>query len=127
MRLFYSVPLYLFVTFGPIVLKKITKYILAVWFAVLLFIGNTPMDFVHRFADHNDTVHRHSEHKGPLFEKKHHHCAFLYHSITSFVNDYSVPVILFTSSVYFLRHTAIAQNYMQHCIVAVSLRGPPVA
>jgi hypothetical protein len=109
------------------VIKRVAKYGLAVWFAVLLLIGNTPMDFIHLFADHVDTEHTGIEHKGPVFEKKHHHCAFLSLSLESFVNDYSVPVISFTPLVYFTVRTALYEHSVQRCIVAVSLRGPPAA
>lgn len=94
---------------------------------MLLLLGNTPMDFIHLFADHVDTEHKAVERKGPVFEKKHHHCAFLSLSLESFVNDYSIPVILFTPPVYFTVRTALPEQSVQRCIVAVSLRGPPAA
>jgi hypothetical protein len=104
--------------------RKITKYLFAIWFSILLLLGNTPMDFIHLFADHKDTIHH--EHKGLVIENKHHHCACLSLTLTSFVNDYSIPVIHFISSEYFTKYTAISGGYIQRCIVAVSLRGPPV-
>jgi len=103
---------------------KITKYIVAIWFSILLLIGNTPMDFIHLFADHKDSVH--GDHTGPVIEQQHHHCAYLSLTLTSFVNDYSVPVILFASSVYFIHYHAIPQGYIQRSIIAASLRGPPI-
>jgi hypothetical protein len=105
--------------------RNIIKYILAIWFSILLLLGNTPMDFIHLFAHHKDTVHHF--HKGLAIEKKHHHCAFLSLTLTSFINDHQEPVALFTSPEYFIRHAAISSNYIQRSIVAVSLRGPPAA
>lgn len=101
------------------------KYILAVWFSSLLLLGNTPMEFAHLFANHKDTIHR--EHKGLVIEKKHHHCAFLSLTLTSFINDYQVPYAFILNPEYLVRHVAACKNYIQRCIVAVSLRGPPVA
>ena len=105
--------------------KKATKYLLVIWFAILLLIGNTPMDFIHQFADHKDTVHH--NHKGLVIENKHHHCAFLSLTLTSFVNDYQVPVVVFSAGEFITRRAAISANYVQRAIVAASLRGPPQA
>jgi hypothetical protein len=104
---------------------KVFKYIFAVWFSILLLIGNTPMDFIHLFADHEDTVHK--EHTGLVIEKKHHHCAFVSLTLTSFVNDYYIPSILFTTPGYFVKHTSITICFVQRNVVHSSLRGPPVA
>jgi hypothetical protein len=81
------------------------------------------MDFIHLFADHSDT--KHNDQTGLVIEKQHHHCAFLSLTLTSFANDYSVPVLSFYPSEYFTRHAAITSKYIQRSIVAVSLRGPP--
>jgi len=99
------------------------KYLLAVWFALLLLLGNTPMEFVHLFAHHEDTVHH--ERKGLVIEKKHHHCAFLSLTLTSFINDYQLPFFCYYTTAFPVRHIPIDADYVQRCIVAVSLRGPP--
>jgi len=111
--------------FADKVKKNIFSYILAVWFSALLLLGNTPMEFIHLFAHHTDTVHH--VHKGLVIENKHHHCAFLSLTLTTFANDNCLPVILFSSQEYFIQHAAISTHFVQQCIVSVSLRGPPVA
>ena len=83
------------------------------------------MDFIHLFADHKDTIHH--EHKGLVIENKHHHCAFLSLTLTSFINDYTIPFVPFRSIVHGAKYTFAGVNYVQRCIVAVSLRGPPAA
>jgi hypothetical protein len=108
------------------VAKKFTKYLVSVWFVILLVIGNTPMDFIHLFAGHKDSVH--AFHKGVVIENKHHHCAFLLLTLASFVNDSQAPAVTLQSrQVHIRRHTSISTYYIQRCIVAVSLRGPPIA
>lgn len=105
--------------------NRIAKYLLVIWFTALLLLGNTPMDFIHSFADHKDTVHK--EHKGLTIEKKHHHCAFLSLTIATFINDYHLPVITFAPETFFIRHQAIFAHFVQDRIIEVSLRGPPAA
>ena len=105
--------------------NNITRYILVIWFSLLLLLGNTPMEFIHLFAGHKDTVHH--MHKGLVIENKHHHCAFLSLTLTSFINDYQVPYIFFIPAQYFPEHAAIATCYIQRTIVAAALRGPPLA
>jgi hypothetical protein len=102
---------------------SLAKYIIVAWFSFLLLLGNTPMDFIHLFADHKDTIHH--EHKGLVIENKHHHCAFLSLTLTSFINDYTIPFVAFRSIVHRAKYTFAGVNYVQRCIVAVSLRGPP--
>ena len=92
---------------------------------MLLLLGNTPMEFVHLFADHKDTEHH--EHKGLVIEKKHHHCAYLSLTLTSFINDYQVHYYYYKVAPHPVAHTTICINYMQRSIIAVSLRGPPIA
>ena len=107
-------------------MKIVAKYIVVAWFSILLFIGNTPMDFIHLFADHEDTIHH--DNKGLVIEKKHHHCAYLSLTLESFINDYQLPFIAFVVSPHFYTcDAAIVVHYMQRSIVSVSLRGPPVA
>jgi hypothetical protein len=112
-------------TFAQYMSRRITKYVLVIWFSALLMLGNTPMDFIHSFADHKDTVHK--EHHGLVIEKKHHHCAFLSLTIAAFINDYHLPVVTFTTEEFFIRHQALIAHFLQDRIVEVSLRGPPAA
>jgi hypothetical protein len=82
------------------------------------------MDFVHLFANHEDTVHH--EHKGLTIEKKHHHCAYLSLTLTSFINDFQTPCAFYTSCVFNVKHITAGVNYVQLLILAASLRGPPM-
>jgi hypothetical protein len=102
----------------------IAKRILVVWFSFLLFLGNTPMDFVHLFANHQDTVHR--GHKGLVIEKKHHHCAYLSLTLTSFINDFQAPCAFYTSCVFHVQHSTAGVSFVQRFLLAASLRGPPM-
>jgi hypothetical protein len=105
--------------------RGILHYFLAVWFSFLLLLGNTPMEFVHSFAGHKDTVHH--EHKGLSFENKHHHCAFLSLTLTCFINDFSVPYVTLRLPVMAGQHTSFGPRFVQRAIIAASLRGPPAA
>lgn len=105
-------------------MKNLAKHIVVVWFAFLLLLGNTPMEFIHLFAHHKDTTEHES--KGLVFEKKHHHCSFLSLTLTSFENDYQVPHITCTiPSVYHVFNEVAAVSYLQRALVAVAPRGPP--
>ncbi len=103
--------------------RRIAKHIVAVWFSMLLLLGNTPMEFIHSFADHIDTVHK--EHKGLVIEKKHHHCAYLSLTLTSFINDYQLPFVIVSFPGYFPEYNSVVANSVQRAIIATSLRGPP--
>lgn len=107
--------------------KQVAKYLVVVWLAALLLLGNLPMDFIHQFADHEDTVHK--DHHGLVIEKQHHHCAYLSLTLASFVNDFNIPFVEFVApTVFFTKKQAvISHNYIQRCIIAVALRGPPLA
>ena len=83
------------------------------------------MEFVHLFANHKDTVHH--EEKGLCFEKKHHHCAFLSLTLTSFINDYSIDFARFETYEFVTRHYPVNDVYTGHYTVSTSLRGPPAA
>jgi hypothetical protein len=106
-----------------VVKKSVAKYILVVWCSLLIMLGNTPMEFVHLFADHKDTVHH--EGKGLCIENKHHHCAYLSLTITPFINDYQMLYVRFLPPSYLVMPEAVGVNYVQRCIIATSLRGPP--
>lgn len=93
--------------------------------AVLLLAGNTPMDFFHQFANHEDTVHH--ERKGLVIEKKHHHCAFLSLTLDSFINDYSLPCVVSKCPEYFITYNQPAVYVVERYVIATALRGPPAA
>lgn len=104
--------------------KKIIKYVAVVWLSFLLLLGNTPMEFIHLFADHDDTVHSH--HSGLVIEKKHHHCAYLSLTLTSFINDYHYPVIFYPVVSHTASYAAITVGFVQRSIIDATLRGPPM-
>lgn len=105
--------------------QQAIRFVLAVWFSMLLLLGNTPMEFIHLFAGHRDTVHH--RHQGLVIENKHHHCAFLSLTLTSFINDYQLPFVPRPV----VRHTVSPCCYrclsMQQAILHVNQRGPPVS
>lgn len=95
------------------------------WFSMLLLVGNTPMDFIHQFANHHDTVHK--DHKGLVIENKHHHCAYLSLTLASFINNYSISAIPFVRLQHQAKYTSIALHCVQRAVISASLRGPPAA
>lgn len=103
--------------------KKIVRYVAVIWLSFLLLLGNTPMEFVHLFADHEDTVHK--DHHGLVIEKKHHHCAYLSLTLTAFVNDYHVPIIIFSHLQHYANYATLTRGYVQRSIIRSTLRGPP--
>ncbi len=103
----------------------IIKYAAISWLSFLLLMGNTPMEFIHQFADHSDTVHE--VHKGLVIEKKHKHCAFLSLTIDAFINDYRLPVITILFSGYFTTRIRFSEHYLFRAIYYNYLRGPPVS
>lgn len=101
----------------------VIKYAAISWLSFLLLMGNTPMEFIHLFADHNDTVHE--VHKGLVIEKKHKHCAFLSLTIDAFINDYRLPVITTIFPEYFATSIRFSARYLFRAIYNNYLRGPP--
>jgi hypothetical protein len=106
--------------------RNLSHIILAISMVLVLVIASTPADFIHRFAHHKDTVH--TNHGGLSIDRQHHHCQFL-----GFVLDHFTPHMpLPFRNVPVVEHFTIvkplfAERFIQRCIVATSLRGPPSA
>lgn len=93
-------------------------------YLVLLF-GTTAKEFIHMFADHEDTVH-HAHAPGEYsFEGEHHHCDFLSYSLPAFDNDISFPYVAVVEQSYYREYTETEVRFVQRDIVQTSLRGPP--
>lgn len=101
------------------------KKAIVVFFASLLLLVNTPMDFIHLFSGHKDGIHQ--KHDGLVIEQRHHHCSLLSLSITPFANDICLPVARFYSTEYFTTHVALSAHHYQCVLFSYSLRGPPLA
>ena len=98
---------------------------------MLLIFGSTAKEFVHLFAQHEDTIH-HNDHVCPPgeahFEKEHHHCSFLHFVLEPFANDAFVPKIQIKSSNYFaVKHFNFTAKFIPFNLLEISLRGPPLS
>ncbi len=108
-------------------IKRVIQVGLSVFMAFILLLGGTAKEYIHLFADHEETVHIHIDgYDGLSFESEHHHCSFLSFTLPPFLKDassFDVPVVKC--------YTAVVQKEdVTHLIprsVPVSrLRGPPV-
>ncbi len=109
--------------------KKYLHIILVACLSVLLIFGSTAKEFVHLFAQHEDTVHTH-EHICPPgeahFEQEHHHCSFLHFVLEPFANDAFVPQIIgLSSDIFSVENSLVQAKFIPRPIDHVCLRGPP--
>lgn len=109
-------------------IKKWLHTGLIVVLAVLLVFGSTPKEYIHLFADHEDTTHCNNDHReGLSFESQHHHCTFLSFTLPPFVHD-AVSYQIRFAPVYTERHYAEAVSSLAaRNVPAPYLRGPPAA
>jgi hypothetical protein len=101
------------------------KKAVVVFFAALLLLVNTPMDFIHLFTGHKDGVHQ--KHNGLVIEQHHHHCGFLQLTVTPFANDTHFPVLQFAASEYGEQHFRLCDHIISSGLFHHQLRGPPAA
>lgn len=95
--------------------------------SLLLVFGSTSKEYLHLFADHQDTVHVHSDHDGLSFESEHHHCTFLSFTLTPFAHD-AVTYRIQEAKESFLLHQSVAVVHLvPRSVPSSRLRGPPVA
>lgn len=109
------------------VLKQVVHIICSFWLALLLLFGNTPKDFMHRFADHHDTIHQSNYGKsGAVADVAHHHCSFLDFHLMPFAEPQQWPFIAFAGCADYLSYaTVVATRIHAEEVRHISLRGPP--
>jgi hypothetical protein len=108
-------------------IKRIAHIVLSLWLAIILIFGTTPKEFIHLFANHEDTVHVHEHTDGFSIEQQHHHCDFLDDALPLFINDFSKPVIPQGQHIVAAFYTAYDSQFEGTIIYSTTLRGPPVA
>ncbi|MBL7684233.1 MAG: hypothetical protein JNK00_12810 [Flavipsychrobacter sp.] len=106
-------------------LKRGSHIILTAWLAILLLFGSTSKEYIHIFADHQDTVHSHLEKDGLVIEPEHHHCSFLSYALPLFINDVQVIKLYSIRMVYPVYTSFIAVTYTHNNPITAYLRGPP--
>ena len=93
--------------------------------ALLLVFGGVSKEYLHLFADHEDTVDCFHDSEGPHFENEHHHCDFLSFTLPPYVHDaavYELP----TQTEYFQLNTCTAVAHLiPRTVLASHQRGPP--
>ena len=109
------------------VLKRILNIFLSVWMAVLLVFGGAPKEFIHLFADHEDT-HCTAHHvDGLVIEPEHHHCDFLQFSLASFINDVYIPVFRKAPVEHIIHNEPFSCQLFARAEPVHFLRGPPAS
>ena len=99
----------------------------AVWTALLLLFGTTSKDWIHEFANHQDTADCYRKIEGLIIEKEHHHCSFLTDVLLPFAAP--APVQLpqpFVEKGYVLRPFLMESADGRQPVSSTS-RGPPSA
>jgi hypothetical protein len=107
-------------------IKRTAHIVFSAWLAILLLFGTTAKEFVHQFADHEDTVHCNNRHDGTLvIEPEHHHCKFLSFSLAAFISPvygYTLPA----EKIFYSTYVAAPVAHIAHRTVTTPcLRGPP--
>lgn len=74
------------------VLRRVFHIICSLWLAMLLLFGSSPMEAVHAFANHRDTIHHHDRH-GAVIDQQHHHCSFLGFELMPFDAPPQLPLL----------------------------------
>ena len=108
-------------------IKRVIQIGLSVFMAFILLLGGTAKEYIHLFADHEDTIHIHEDgYDGTSFDNEHHHCDFLSFTLPPFLNNassFDLPAVKCYTE-------AVQKEDVQHLIprsVPVSrLRGPPI-
>lgn len=107
--------------------KRAIQIGLSVFMAFILLLGGTAKEYLHMFADHEDTIHIHEDgYDGISFDNEHHHCSFLSFTLPPFLKDaasFDVP----TAKCY----TVVVQkddvtHLIPRFVPASRLRGPPM-
>lgn len=106
--------------------KKVLHSVLSVFLGLLLVFGSTSKEYIHLFADHEDTVHCHQHYDGLTIEQEHHHCTFLSFTLTSFINDAGQYHIEFRPHHDLILQKAQVDHLIPRAVPASRLRGPPV-
>ncbi|MEZ5015883.1 MAG: hypothetical protein R2800_02450 [Flavipsychrobacter sp.] len=107
-------------------MQRILHSSIAVLLSIVLLFGTTPKEYIHLFADHVDTEHRHHEGHYPVFETEHHHCSFLSFTLSPFQHANN-EVTFKTYKPQFIIHQSVAVIHLIPCSVPSSpSRGPPV-
>jgi hypothetical protein len=96
--------------------------------AALIF-GTTVKEYIHLFAQHEDTIHN-NDHVCPEgethLEHEHHHCTFLHFVLEPFANDSNLPFInSFQSFVFLFQNDFLKGNLIPRSLDPNSARGPP--
>lgn len=106
-------------------LKRTTHIVLSVLLGVLLVLSTTPKEYIHLFADHQDTVHHEHDDDVTHFDPEHHHCQFLEFSLPAFIsNDVAVYVPYHTPD-YPHYYTSLEEHLIEKIVSVRYLRGPP--
>lgn len=112
-------------------MKRVFHIVIAGCLSALLIFGSTAKEFVHLFAQHEDTIHN-PHHVCPEgeahFEHEHHHCDFLHFVLEPFANDAFLPKInLFNKSLFVQVKCNSTSVFTPLFVDHISLRGPPRA
>lgn len=106
-------------------IKRIVHIIFSVAMSLLLMFGGVSKEYLHLYADHEDTVHVHNCADGLVFESEHHHCDFLAFTLMPFVHD--AQSFQPTERVFYLQpqYKAVVAHLIPRAQPTSRLRGPP--
>lgn len=94
--------------------------------ALLLVFGGVSKEYLHLFADHEDTVDCNHDREGLHFENEHHHCDFLSFTLPPYVHDAAVYVLPQPKEDFLLNTNTTVAHLIPRNLPVSRLRGPPV-
>ncbi len=107
--------------------KRILHSGIAIALSLVLFLGTTPKEYIHLFADHVDTEHHHCDHEGPAYETEHHHCSFLSFTLSPFERTSYELTFKKTKPFIAVPNIAAVVHLVPLNVPTSRLRGPPIA
>ena len=111
-----------------VLLVRITHIVLSLWLSLLLVFGTTSMEFIHLFADHEDTVHCGQVKDGELyFDIEHHHCVFVSFTFSDFYHAPDAPRVSWFMKYFQEYQSSVPSFVTQKETIRTLLRGPPTA
>ncbi len=93
--------------------------------ALLLAFGGVSKEYLHLFADHEDTESCNHHREGIYFENEHHHCDFLSYTLPYYVNDAAVYNLQVYTQYFPDYHKTHVAHLIPRDVPAARLRGPP--
>src|SRR5690606_12962700 len=110
-------------------IQGVLKPLWAGFLVVIIFAGTVSKEWLHTFANHEDTIETHclSSHENETYlDNEHHHCDFLSYTLTSFTPSFFETIVCLPQVVFIDHQDKTTQFYFYNRQHHNFLRGPPL-